>query len=223
MRDVWRIGAGCGLCGWSGKNVDGVFPGRPESFRRQRRPVGDSSPGRGWMAQNGGTRGGTFHREMHRSKKARTGLQHAVICPIVTGRTKVNLAQSGLVLVRSPLLTSHKWRELVSSGRLVCRYHEVFLWCYLCLVYLCFRLYAFVEATAFRSIVLQCAGASIATRVSVFFIFFYLEIHMSPFPSIFCTIIAVFSLYGEYVVRSFLSNGVFLPCDHGLDFLHQLM
>ena len=25
----------------------------------------------------------------------------------------------------------------------------------------------------------------------------------------------------EYVVRSFLPSGVFLPCDHGLDFLHQ--
>ena len=40
---------------------------------------------------------------------------------------------------------------------------------------------------------------------------------MSLFPSIFC-IIAAFSLYGEYVVRSFLPNGVFLRCDHGLDF-----
>ena len=40
---------------------------------------------------------------------------------------------------------------------------------------------------------------------------------MSLFPSIFCTISAL-SLYGEYVVRSFLPNGVFLPCDHGLDF-----
>ena len=45
---------------------------------------------------------------------------------------------------------------------------------------------------------------------------------MSLFPSIFCPI-AVFSVYGEYVVRSFLPNGVFLPCDHGLDFWHQLM
>ena len=27
--------------------------------------------------------------------------------------------------------------------------------------------------------------------------------------------ISAFSLYGEYVVRSFLPNGVFLPCDHG--------
>ena len=25
-------------------------------------------------------------------------------------------------------------------------------------------------------------------------------------------------LFGEYVVRSFLPNGVFLYCDHGLDF-----
>ena len=45
---------------------------------------------------------------------------------------------------------------------------------------------------------------------------------MSLFPNIFCTI-TVLSLYGKYVVRSLLPDGVFLPCDHGLDFLHQLM
>ena len=52
-------------------------------------------------------------------------------------------------------------------------------------VLLCFvfRLYAFVEAAALRSIVLRCAGPPIATRVSFFFPFIYLE--MSPFPSIF--------------------------------------
>ena len=32
----------------------------------------------------------------------------------------------------------------------------------------------------------------------------------------------VFSLYGEYVVRFPLPDGIFLPCDHGLDYLHQL-
>ena len=48
-----------------------------------------------------------------------------------------------------------------------------------------------------------------------FILFFYLE--MSLFPSIFCTI-AVFSLYEKSVVRSFLPDGVFLPCGHGLDF-----
>ena len=36
-------------------------------------------------------------------------------------------------------------------------------------------------------------------------------------PGIFCTI-AVFSLYGEYIVRFFLQDGVFLPSDDGLDF-----
>ena len=89
-------------------------------------------------------------------------------------------------------------------------------------VLLHFRLYAFVEAAALRSIVLRYAGVPIATRVylSLFFPFVYLE--MSLFPSIFCTIFT-FSLYGEYVVRSFLPNSIFLPCDHGLDFLHQLI
>ena len=42
------------------------------------------------------------------------------------------------------------------------------------------------------------------------------------FRVFFCTISAS-SLYEEYVVRSFLPNGVFLPSDHGLDFLHQLI
>ena len=41
--------AGCG--GVTGKRVDRVFPGRPQSFRYQRRPVDDCSPGRGGMAQ----------------------------------------------------------------------------------------------------------------------------------------------------------------------------
>ena len=57
MRDVRRIGGGRGLCGGPGKRVDGVFPGRPQSFRHQRQPVDDCSPGRGGMAQNGGIQG----------------------------------------------------------------------------------------------------------------------------------------------------------------------
>ena len=64
MRDVRRNGGGRGLCGGPGKRVDGVFPGRPQSFRHQRRPVDDCSPGRGGMAQNGRTRGGIFHGKM---------------------------------------------------------------------------------------------------------------------------------------------------------------
>ena len=69
MRDVRRNGGGCGLCGGPGKRMDGVFPRRPHSFRYQRRPVDDCSPGRGVTAQNGRTKGGTFHDEMDRCRE----------------------------------------------------------------------------------------------------------------------------------------------------------
>ena len=76
-------------------------------------------------------------------------------------------------------------------------------------VLLHFRLYAFVEAAALRSLVLPNAGVSIATRVFFFSFFLFVYLEMSLFPSIlFCTNPA-FSLYGEYVVRSFLPDGVF--------------
>ena len=63
---VLRTGGGRGLLGGPGKRVDGVFPGRPHSLRHQRRPVNDCSPGRGGIAQDGRTRGGTFHGETDR-------------------------------------------------------------------------------------------------------------------------------------------------------------
>ena len=50
----------------------------------------------------------------------------------------------------------------------------------------------------------------------------FCSMEMSLFPSIFFNIV-VFSWYGEYVVRSFLLNDAFLPCGHGLDFLHELI
>ena len=50
--------------------MDGVFSGRPQSFRHQHRPVNNCSPGRGDMAQNGGTRDGTFHGEMDRCRES---------------------------------------------------------------------------------------------------------------------------------------------------------
>ena len=211
MRDVRRIGGGRGLCGGPEKIVDGVFPGRPQRSRHQRRPVDDCSPGRGGMAQNDGTRGGTFLAKWIAAEKARAGLRHTVVCPNMTGRIKKRTPKaSGLVLVRSPLLTSHKWREFVSSGRLVCRCQDVFLWFYLCFVLLLFRLHAFVEAAALRSIVLRYAGALIATRVPFFFIYFFRDVTFSKY---FLHHIVVFSLYREYVVRSLLPDGVFLPCE----------
>ena len=43
---------------------------------------------------------------------------------------------------------------------------------------------------------------------------------MPLFPSNCTIIITVLSLHGEYVVRFFLPDGVFLPFDHGLDFFY---
>ena len=75
------------------KKSDGVFPGRSQSFRRQRRPLDDCSPGRGGMGQNGRTRGGTFHGEVYRCRESQ-GWSTAGVCPNVTERTKKRIAQS---------------------------------------------------------------------------------------------------------------------------------
>ena len=50
------------------------------------------------------------------------------------------------------------------------------------------------EAATLHSIVHRYAGAPIATRAS-FFLFLFVYLEMSLFPSIFCTIIAAFSYY----------------------------
>ena len=70
VRDVRRNGEGRRLCGGTRKILDGVFPGRPQSFRHQRRPVDDCSPGRAGMVQNGETRGGTFRGKMDRCRQS---------------------------------------------------------------------------------------------------------------------------------------------------------
>ena len=52
--------------------------------------------------------------------------------------------------------------------------------------------------------------------MAVFFcLFVFLFFWRRRFFRLFCTM-AVLSLLGEYVV--FFPDGVFLPCDHGLDF-----
>ena len=68
------------------------------------------------------------NRSLH-AEKARAGLQHAVICPNVTGRIKERIAQSKRARDGSLATVDygHTWRELVSSGCLVCRCHIVFL------------------------------------------------------------------------------------------------
>ena len=63
-----------------------------------------------------------------------------------------------------------------------------------------------------------------ASRQLHMFVFFsFCSLGDAAFPSLFCTI-AVFSLFLEYVARFSLQDGVFFPpCDHGLDFLHELI
>ena len=53
-----------------GKRVDGVSPGRLQSFRYPRQPVDDCSPERGEMVQDGVIRSGMFHGEMQRCRKS---------------------------------------------------------------------------------------------------------------------------------------------------------
>ena len=66
VRNVWRISGGRGLRGGAEKRVDGMSPGRLPSFRYQRRPVDDCSPGREGMTHDGGT----FHGEMDRCRES---------------------------------------------------------------------------------------------------------------------------------------------------------
>ena len=84
------------------------------------------------------TRGGTFHGEMDRCSgmPERDGQGQ--------GKDSPKHKRAGSQLVRSPLLTSHKWSELVLSGRLVCRYHGrlslvLRLFCFASFSSLCFR------------------------------------------------------------------------------------
>ena len=75
--------------------MDGVFSGRPQSFRYQRRPVDDRSPGPGGMVQDGETRGGTFNGEMDRCRESQDWTTVcSVVCPNVTGRTNDRITQS---------------------------------------------------------------------------------------------------------------------------------
>ena len=92
-RDLWRIGGGRGLCGGPGKRVDGVFPGRPQSFRHTSTSgrLQSRTRGNGAERQQGAEH---FMAKWIVAEKAKAGLRHAVVCPNVTGRTKERKAQS---------------------------------------------------------------------------------------------------------------------------------
>ena len=90
MRDVRGTDGRRGLRGGARKRVDRVPPGRPQSFRY--RPVDGCSPGRGGMAQDGGT--SLVAKEVAAEKVGARLWHAAVVCPNVTGRAKERIAQS---------------------------------------------------------------------------------------------------------------------------------
>ena len=104
MCDVRRTGGGCGLRGGAGKIMDGVSPGRPQSFRYQRRPVDDCRPGQGEMRKTTEEGAERVITKLIVAEKAIAGLRNAVVCPNVTGRTKKRII-SRSKRVRAGLLT----------------------------------------------------------------------------------------------------------------------
>ena len=86
---------GRGLRGGASKREYRVFPGRPQSFRYQRRPEWTTA------AQDEGEWRKTAEEGAERvmakgtaAEKVRAGLRHVVVCPNVTGGTKERIAQS---------------------------------------------------------------------------------------------------------------------------------
>ena len=93
----------------------------------------------------------------------------------------------------------------MTSGRLVCRCHDVLLWCYVYFVLLRFRLYAFVEAAALSSIVLRYAGAPLAT---VFFLdVSFSRVFFVPFPLSLCMESTSYVLFFRMVFFYLVTTG----------------
>ena len=102
-------------------------------------------------------------------------------------------------MVRSPLLTSHKWRELVPPGvwfadAILCRISLMLRLSGFVFVFVCFC--AFTEAEALRSIVLR---SSISTCMRPYshtcFSLFFCCFGDITFSEYFGTIMTVFSYY----------------------------
>ena len=72
------------------------------------------------------------------------------------------------------------------------------------------------------SFVLFCIFTTVCALLSFLFLHFFVSLGDAIFSEYFGTI-TVFFLYGEYVVYFFLPDGVFLPCDHVLDFGDQFI
>ena len=148
------------------------------------------------------------------AKKTKSGLQHVVVCPNVTRRTRLRIAQSeqaragSLVLVESPQIVTNLYPPGVSFA-------DAFA--FSCVA--SFFDSGFVEASSLRY-----AGVPIPTFDDLFYFYYTLIILFilrGSFSEFFVYHFRSLTyLYGEYVVRSFLPDEVF-ACGHGLDLGHQ--
>ena len=180
------------------------------------------------MAQNGRTRGGTFHGEMNRCRENQGWTTACSGMPERDGKNQEEDSpkQAGSCWFARPCWLATSGANLYPPGvwftDAMAFFFSLVLRLFCFASFFVYQVYAFVEAAALRSIVLRYAGVPIATCVSFFFflLFFvvvYLE--MSLFPSIYIFVPFPLSLCMESTsyVLSFRMV-FFLPCDDGLDF-----
>ena len=90
-----------------------------------------------------------------------------------------------------------------------------------CIVFIVFI--SKLEAVALRSIALRSWICMRPDSRTYFFLFAFIFVGDVAFSRIFSIPLPFYFLYGECVTRFPFPGGIFLPCDHGLDCLHQLI
>ena len=177
MRDVRRIDRGRGLRGGPGKRADRVFLGRPQSFRHQCRPVEDCSPGREEMAQDGGTRGGTFHGEMDRCRAIQGCTTACSSMPERDGKDQgeENPKQAGSHAIVNYPQVARTCILRAFSLQMPCRLSPVlhiFLFCFVFVFLLSLKPWSFVQSFfVLRYACVPTATRGCLTAVCVFFVF----------------------------------------------------
>ena len=147
------------LCEGTGKIVDGVFPGR-------RRAFGINTDQRTTAVQDEGEWRRTAEQGVERfmakwipAEKFRAGLRHAV-CSMPERKGKDQSEDSpkqmdSCLFTRRSLLATRGANLYPPGVWFADRCHIVFLWCYVCFVFVSFSSFAFTEAAALRLVVLR--------------------------------------------------------------------
>ena len=222
VRNVRRSGGRRGLCGGSGKRVDGVFPGRSQSFRHQRRPVDDCSPGQGGMAQNGRPRGLTFHGEMDRCRENQGWTTACSGMPERDGKNQEEDSpkQAGSCWFARPCWLATSGANLHLTGlQMPWRFFSYATFFLFCSVFSSLR-FQKSRGPYFNSPSICRRSDSHTCFFLLLFSLFFCFIWRCRFFRVFFPL--SLCMESTSYVLSFRMV-FFLPCDHGLDFWHQLM